>query len=108
MSNHYNGKEPVSLNALVKYAKFFHVSVDYLLGLTSEPAADEVVRAMCEETGLHGAAIESLLEKKKESDFLKVSEIVDLIFTSKNFSFKDIILYMNAYRDGINEIEIAK
>ncbi len=101
-----NGTRNIKVEQLAAIAKRYGVSVDYLLGFTNEPAAEQKVREMCEETGLHGTAIKSLLEKKKESDFQTVTDIVDLIFTSNNFSFKDIILYMNAYRDSINEIEI--
>ena len=72
VSMYYNGETIPTADKLYQIAVYFNVSADYLLGLTGEPAADEVVRAMCEETGLHSAAIESLLEKKKESDFLKV------------------------------------
>lgn len=33
ISNHETGARDPSLEALIKYARFFHVSADYLLGL---------------------------------------------------------------------------
>lgn len=51
--------------AFVYLAKFYGVSVDYLLGLAKEPTTDKDLNFVCEYTGLSKAAIEELVVIKK-------------------------------------------
>lgn len=37
LGNYLNGKRTVPYDVLVKFAEYFHVTTDYLLGLTDEP-----------------------------------------------------------------------
>jgi len=37
LGNYLNGKRAVPYDVLVKFSKHFHVTVDYLLGLTDDP-----------------------------------------------------------------------
>lgn len=37
LSNYLNGKREVPYDLLVKFAEYFHVTADYLLGLTDTP-----------------------------------------------------------------------
>ncbi len=38
LGNYLNGKRNVPYEVLVAFAKYYHVTTDYLLGLTDEPA----------------------------------------------------------------------
>ena len=51
----------IGINSLVKIAKYFNVSTDYLLGLTDAAPANPSKRAVCEATGLNLEAIKGLL-----------------------------------------------
>ena len=37
LSNYLNGRNEISVDVLVKIARYFHISVDYLVGLTDRP-----------------------------------------------------------------------
>lgn len=56
------------ISALVKMAKYFHVSTDYLLGLQREPTNDPDVIAITEYTGLTPNSIENLNKYKTTVD----------------------------------------
>jgi hypothetical protein len=45
VSNHYNGKS-VSFAAAIKYAEYFHVSVDYLIGRVENPTENPTTAAI--------------------------------------------------------------
>jgi len=45
--------------------KFFNVSADYLLGLSTIPSVDVEIRDFCEKTGLSDAAVLNLLQLQK-------------------------------------------
>ena len=42
ITKHYNGNNPVDLEMLYKYANYFGVSTDYLLGLSDVATVDDV------------------------------------------------------------------
>lgn len=50
---------------LIKIADFYHVSVDYLLGVTDIPSRDTDKQAVCEYTGLSVEAVENLSRIKE-------------------------------------------
>ena len=56
VTKHYNEDRTVTLEHLAKYCAFFHVSADYLLGLTDTPATDPAAESKFEK-GVFDAAI---------------------------------------------------
>lgn len=60
IAKHYNGERDISSSFVVKYAEFFHVSTDYLLGLTAASTTDKDVRYVCNYTGLSEASIRKI------------------------------------------------
>lgn len=82
ITKHYNNQRVVQVEYLIKYAAYFNVSVDYLLGRTTYKSAldtdkGELVRSIGDYTGLSEEAIEMLhnfnkpikiLEKKAEQE----------------------------------------
>lgn len=50
----------IGVNSLVKIARYFNVSTDYLLGLTNASPADLSERELCEATGLNEKALDGL------------------------------------------------
>lgn len=65
ITKHYNGSRTVTIDYLIKYAIYFNVSADYLLGLTDTPTftdTDEskIVRTVCDYTVLDEKSVERL------------------------------------------------
>ena len=66
VTKQYNGDMNISVDYLVKYAKYFNVSTDYLLGLTNEATNNTEMRAITDYTGLSGKAINNLNKLLKQ------------------------------------------
>lgn len=60
ISQWQNGFTSPDIAALRKIAEYFHVSTDYLLGLTDAPTRDTSLGAVCDYTGLTQSACEYL------------------------------------------------
>lgn len=54
-----------------KAAEFFHVSVDWLLGLSEVDSSNSDIQAVCKFTGLSERAIKSILELQRMESFLE-------------------------------------
>lgn len=67
ISKYRNDKQP-TLDSLVKLAKYFNVSTDYLLGLTDAPSADVKARAVEEYTGLSAESVEYLHRLRQQGN----------------------------------------
>ena len=99
ISKYRNDKQP-TLDSLVKLARYFNVSTDYLLGLTDAPSADVKARAVEEYTGLSSDAVQFLHDYKEEypgrveslSNLLQ-SEILDGLL----LSLANLKVYCNTY-----------
>ena len=80
VTKQYNGDIKLSVDSVVKYAKYFRVSTDYLLGLSLDPTTDKDKAYICEYTGLSLAAIDKLQDVNKE-----YGDTVDLFIRSIRF-----------------------
>lgn len=60
VSLYTTGQSAPDVNTLRKMAEFFHVSADYLIGLTDVKKPDTTIQAVCEYTGLSESAIKML------------------------------------------------
>lgn len=58
ITKHYNGDREVNSSFIVKYAKYFHVSADYLLGLSDAPTSNTDLQGVCDFTGLSPKAVQ--------------------------------------------------
>lgn len=69
ITKHYNGGREVNSDFIVRYAKFFNVSADYLLGLSDAPTSDKELQGVCDYTGLSPKAVRiitAFLDKKNQ------------------------------------------
>ena len=55
---------------IIKYAEYFNVSTDYLLGLSNVKSTDKAVQFISKHTGLSDRAIELLQKYKKKEAFI--------------------------------------
>lgn len=60
ITKHYNGDRNVSLDYVVKYADYFKVSTDYLLGVSDVATNDKDLQYICDYTGLNEKSINNL------------------------------------------------
>lgn len=74
VTKHYSGDRTITLDYAIKYAKYFNVSIDYLVGLSPVSTFDSDTKTVCGYTGLSDKTV-SLLnymfsQKNQELDFL--------------------------------------
>lgn len=72
ITKHYNGSRDVTSEYVLKYAKYFNVSTDYIFGLTDYTTAldsedGKIIRMICDYTGLDENSL-STLKKAWEHD----------------------------------------
>ncbi len=65
LSRYEKGQRQANLDFVVRAAKYFNVSADYLLCLSDTPSIDENIQMICESTGLCETAIDNLKFIKK-------------------------------------------
>lgn len=108
VTKHYNGDRTITIDYAVKYAKYFGVSVDYLVGNTDIPTVETDVRAICEYTGLSKQAVVCLHSKGQG---LIPKEWTNLIYKTINpfienlfvFSQENIINLLDEYEYHVNK-----
>ena len=89
ITRHYNAQKAVPITFLKKYAEYFNVSADYLLGLTDAPTNDKDLRFVCDYTGLSEEAVESIKYAEKntllsaESNYLDIKKVDEFIRSAK-------------------------
>ena len=70
ITKHYNGDRRITIDYLVKYAQYFDVSADYLLGLTDVATTDKDLRFVCDYTGLDEKTVKILNSFKKNNKYI--------------------------------------
>lgn len=95
ITKYYNGERNPKTDIVIKLAKLFNTTTDYLLGLTDVQTMYNDLRFVCEYTGLSEKAIEKLHDLEFDSDTL-MGNVSD--FMAKNrealdeFKIKDEII----------------
>lgn len=65
IDSHENGRRPMSHETLVKYADFFDVSTDYLLGRTNVKSPDAEIQGICNRLGLSENAVIAICKMRE-------------------------------------------
>lgn len=81
ISKFEDGTRSLSMSMLVKYADFFDVSTDYLLGRTDIKTANIAVKEICDYTGLNEEAIKRLygLQHLSKGDLKNWIKVINLL-----------------------------
>lgn len=74
ISFYVNGKRLPDIDNTYKLCKFFHVSADYLLGLSDVKSFDLDIKAISEKTGLSERAIKEINRFRNKDSTLSVAE----------------------------------
>lgn len=82
-----NSNRDVGYSKIVLLAKYYGVSVDYLLTLTDTPSPDPIVREICEYTGLSPDAV-SLLHWWSSWGDLEEVRTVNLLLENIQYDYK--------------------
>lgn len=101
ISKYINDNGEAGINSLVKIARYFNVSTDYLLGLTDVRSNDKSIKAICDFTGLNEDSVKFLAESK-ETHLLNV--YVDFL----NFFIKNMSDEIEISMDDMREMSTAK
>ena len=99
ITKHYTEDRAVTTEYLVKYARYFHVSADYLLGLSDVATTDKDIQFICDYTGLYETVVDHL-HYRKHNDKLE-PKYTDCLFEMLNYLLEvDSAIYTifyNAY-----------
>ncbi|MBQ8943893.1 MAG: helix-turn-helix transcriptional regulator [Clostridia bacterium] len=93
VTKHYNGDKTISLDFIIKYAKYFNVSTDYLLGLTNTASNNEDIQTLCKKIPLSEDSASILFNMDNPeillflSDFLKCDKGLQLNFATSYFNY---------------------
>ncbi len=68
ISKYQNDNAAANIDALCKFADYFKVSTDYLLGRTEIKKPSVEIQAICDYTGLNETAIENLHAESKDAE----------------------------------------
>lgn len=107
ISLYATGQSTPDIDILVKMAKYFEVSTDYLLGLTTTKTSDVKIKNICKYTGLSENAVNGIISINNEIHLQETKDILNEILISGKFKelICDIVLsidhYFNKKRLGI-------
>lgn len=94
ISNWVKGSSIPDSNMLVKIAKAFSVSTDYLLGLTKYSSNNMTVTEICEYTGLGEETIKHISTLKNSSEYYLL-EVIDFIVQQNKNAYKNGVVQRN-------------
>ena len=103
ISKFEDGSRSLSLAMLEKYADFFGVSTDYLLGRSDVKTTDSTVKGMCEYTGLSESAIDTILQYKKVASVSVWLKTLNALLENESFIS---LISMISQKISIEEKEI--
>ncbi len=86
VGNYERGVRTPEAETIIKLAKHFSVSADYLLGLSDVKSLDTDIKSVCEFTGLSECAVETLVDK--ENDFGHYLPVLNYLIEIENVNEK--------------------
>lgn len=98
LSLYEKAERTINIDLLVKIAKYFDVSTDYLLGLTDNATTDTDLKAVCEYTGLNENSINNIIYLKK----MNVCNAMDYFIS--NYYFTKMMCYLDAMKRQLSFI----
>lgn len=104
ITKHYNENRNIRSDFIIKYANYFKVSTDYLLGLDDTPTNDKDLSFVCEYTGLHYDVLDNLTHNPKCLDILNY-----LLADGNILNFVILCVFLKEYQEKhLNLIEFME
>ena len=101
------GKRKPDIDVLVKFANYYGVSADYLLGLAKDPTTKIEEKAINEYTGLSSKAIQALNDEAKNQLFNEKIKVINFFLDEGLNEFESMCRcfnnYYNYYIDYISQ-----
>lgn len=82
VTKHYNGDRRITIDYLIKYAQYFNVSADYLLGLSDSPTNDTAGKMIIEQKYLNVLNTYVYDERLKQKGIIR-----DIVITILNYRY---------------------
>ena len=96
VTKQFNGDMKISVDYLVKYARYFHVSTDYLLGMEKDELSDhEKLCIVRDYTGLSKESVKQIRMDLVQSDNVVLRPYFNYLVESGLFN--DLSYYLNQY-----------
>ena len=116
ITKHYNGDRTISTEYVIKYAKYFGVSTDYLLGLSDVASTDTNTKMINEYTGLSEKAIDVLhFYRSCEKIYPTINALLETEMSSvlqelgyQLQHFPDEIIEEECKKKGVDSKEVIK
>lgn len=99
-----SGDRQIKAADIVKLAKHFEVSADYILGLSEAMSTDLDVQAVSQYTGLNEASLNTLIRIRSDSDMVRILNLL-LSTYSDNASSRHVISCSTSAYDATSELD---
>ena len=93
ITKHYNENRNIRADFIIKYANYFNVSTDYLLGLDDTPTNDKDLAFVCKYTGLNDNVVDNIAHNPEIVEILNY-----LLSDEKIFDLVLLCVNLEAYR----------
>lgn len=108
ITKHFNGDRNISTEYIIKYAKYFNVSSDFLLGLTDTPVTDKDKQYISDYTGLQDFIIDKLHNHStNNNDYMRIVNLF-MYFDCFDTLIEYIELYLNSVADYEKFVQQSK
>ena len=85
VTKHYNGDRSITLDFAIRYADYFNVSLDYLVGRSEVASSDKDIQYIGDYTGLRFETINFLHDQNNNSYYPHLVDFINSLFSSDFF-----------------------
>lgn len=105
ITKHYNSNRGITPEFIVRYARYFGVTTDYILGLSDVKSVDQDIRAISDKTGLDDEAIAVMAFTREYVFGLEKDDIIQEMQNNfiKSTTFQNLILFLVDYQKAVEK-----
>lgn len=104
VTKYYNGDRNLTVDAVVRFSKFFNVSADYILGLSRFEIIDETFKLISECTGLNVKSVKELNNNMAHKDLLNDNNYFNYLNEIIVSLIYDVYEYVDAYNKLLSKV----
>jgi transcriptional regulator with XRE-family HTH domain len=109
ITKQYNGDRNITVDYVIKYAKYFNVSTDYLLGLSTAPTTDKDIKFICDYTNLNEDSVNTLHGVLSRLHGLDIPKFINFLLEIGIFELADLYMHLYCFKDYkriLNDLKI--